>query len=596
MRLNAMNLSLLLALVLLPGRAVSQTPAPTAVDYSLAVKDLGKFIQDRMGKDHVKGLSLALVDGDRTVWLTGFGMADEARRIPADGNTLYPLGGISRILTAAEILKLSGEGMLDLDKPLTDYLPDFSIHSRFQAAKDITVRSLLADHSGLPGFFLKGLWVRHPESLAAFVGELKKDYLAAPPQTLYKYSYVDYALLGRMVEVLRKEPFARAVKDDLLDPLGMEASGFGDMPSSPEAAKGYRDGKEMAPFRLRDVPAAGFFSSAADMAKYLRFLLGAGEGTGAPLKRRQIAEMFRTQYPGLPLDFGRKVGMGWMLSGISIPGTPETAWHSGEYPPFSSKIALLPGSRLGVAAFSNSAEGGGLVDDLAVRALKLMVEAKTGTKENLEKPKVRMPPTVKVGAGELDGYAGTYSALGQLSRFTREGDHLSADYEGHRLDLLPVSPETFIPHLVFLLFFPVDLPQFPITFERAGGEQVALLGGLPFPVPFQKIRPVEIPSAWKAREGDYELVNPDGQVDFDRISLGERDGFLSVDLKVSLQAFDIHHQEFKVALLPLSDSDAVVPGLFYGDGGTLHTVEEKGKTRVFYSGYWFQRMQTPSGN
>jgi hypothetical protein len=48
-----------------------------------------------------------------------------------------------------------------------------------------------------------------------------------------------------------------------------------------------------------------------------------------------------------------------------------------------------------------------------------------------------------------------------------------------------------------------------------------------------------------------------------------------------------------VAILPLSDEDAVVPGLFYGDGGTLHAEEDEVDTRIYYSGYWFKKKQAP---
>jgi hypothetical protein len=207
--------------------------------------------------------------------------------------------------------------------------------------------------------------------------------------------------------------------------------------------------------------------------------------------------------------------------------------------------------------------------------------------EDLKKKEIKMPPTVEVPPDQLDEDTGTYSALGQLMKITHKETHLAADWDGHDLDLLPVAQDTFVPHITFIIF-PIDLPQYPLTFSTVEDKGMAVLGGLTFPVPLEKIEPVKIPQAWRDREGDYEQENPDGQFQFNHISLGEKEGFLLIDMKVSFKAFDIKEHEFKVALLPLSDKDAVIPGLFYGDGGTLHVAGDD-PTRVYYSGYWYKK-------
>jgi CubicO group peptidase (beta-lactamase class C family) len=587
------TISILVSLLIGVSTVFSQTPtpvpAPGETDYSMAIQNLYDFIPDKMMDEHVKGLSLALVDGDRIVWVKGFGYADADKRIHATGDTLYHLGAVSKIFTAAEVLKLVGEGKIGLDKPLRKYLPEFSIHSRFKRVKALTVRSLLASHSGLPGFFLKGLWVDHPEGLEDFVSDLKSDYLVAPPQSLYKYSYVDYDLLGRLVEVKRKEAFADAVKEDLFDPLGMDSSSLDNSSDiNPQLAQGYRKGDQVDLIHLRDTPAAGMVSSANDLAKFLQVVLGGEDlGNQMPIQNKILHSMFKPQYPDIPLDLGHQVGMGWQLTGLNIEGSQGTAWHDGIYPPYDAQLTVLYRQGLGVIFLSNSEEGDKLREEVTVRALKLMLQAKYGIPEDLKKKKIEMPKTVEVPLEQLDQDAGYYSALGQLMKVTRQDGHLAAEWDGHQLDLLPISQDTFVPHITFIIF-PIDLPQFPITFSRVEEQVTGVLGGLAFPVPLQKIQPVEIPQAWKDREGDYELENPDGQFQFSRISLGEKEGFLTVTLKVSFKPFDVKDQEFKVALLPLSDEDAVIPGLFYGDGGTLH-VGEDGPTRVYYSGYWFTK-------
>ncbi len=589
-------------LLMAPGPSYPQT-AESGVDYEPVKKDLASYIHREMDKNHVKGLSLALVDGNQWVWSQGFGYANEKKKVLADGDTAYPLGGISQIFTAAEILNLCKKGRIRLDSPIRKYLPDFSIHNRFKNTKPITVRSLLGNHSGLPGFFINGLWQRNPASLSQLLKDLKQDYLYSPPQTLYRYSYTDYALLGRMVEIQTKKDYTKALDDDLLRPLGMDSTYcVNDPEKEGDLAQGYRGDKAVPAFHVRDVPAAGMVSTANDLARFAQALLNPDPAKGF-INKKLTQSMFEPQYAGNPLDFGFQVGMGWNLSFWDIPGSGGTAWKDGAYPPYYSQIVLLPRQKLGVILLSNSEDSQKMAKDLATRVIKEMLKAKYGLKEETEKKKVPMPKRITMAKEMLGRYAGTYSAFGQITKITQKGDKLSAEMAHLTMDLIPVAQDTFVPHLNFLLFFSMDFPQYPVVFSTIGDTDVAVIGGLPFPVPLEKFQSVPIPDSWKNREGDYTLeAGQDreaggihGPVQFKKTALLERDGFLSVDMRVSFETFDIRDVEYKVAILPLSDEDAVVPGLFYGDGGTLHAEEQDGQTRVFYSGYWFDKKPRVAG-
>lgn len=131
---------------------------PAKDDYEAVKKYLTEFIQKKMDKKQVPGVSIALVDDQTVVWAQGFGFADKANKIPATAETIYRIGSISKPVTASGIMKLVEDKQLDLDKPITDYIPDFSIHSRFENSKPITTRSLLAHHSGLPSDYLNAMW------------------------------------------------------------------------------------------------------------------------------------------------------------------------------------------------------------------------------------------------------------------------------------------------------------------------------------------------------------------------------------------------------------------------------------------------------
>jgi CubicO group peptidase (beta-lactamase class C family) len=578
-----------MALLLLPAPVPAEEPSQT--DYAPVKKDLVSFIRREMDRQHVKGLSLALVDGSRAVWGEGFGFADESRKIPATADTLYRLQSVSKIFTAVEIMRLAEQGLVRLDQPLTQYLPEFYIQSRFKQALPITLRSLLAHHSGIPASYLPGMWVENEESLAQLVEYLAEDYLVSPPQTLYKYSNLDYCLLGRVIERQTGRPFAEALKEDLLEPLGMDSSTFDLTPGVKERlAKAYCDGKETPPVFLRDVPTGGMVSSADDMARFLQFLF---TGAESPVKTATIEAMYQEQYGGLPLDFGHKVGLGWQLSGLDIPGSEITAWHDGVYPPYTCQVAVLPKEKLGVVVLSNTAEvRKGFGEELVTRALKLMLEAKAGVRADLSKPKAVMPKLVQVPEEKINRYVGYYSGFGKAARISKGGSHLRADLMDNQFDLIPTSENKFIPR-VTALFFDIHIPQYSVEFTQVEGKDVAILTGKKEPLVFEKINPMPIPHSWEECLGKYQMDDPDGDTEFKDMTLEEKDGLLTVNAKVTCRVFYVKDVDYKIAVEPISDEDLVVMGLFYPNGDTIHATRENGQIRLYYAGLRFTKTDNP---
>ncbi len=570
---------------ILAGEVESSQP-----DYSAAKENLAAFIRKEMSEDHVKGLSLALVDGDEVVWREGFGVSDEINKTPATADTLYRVDSVSKILTALEIMRLAGKGKIGLDDPLARLLPGFSIHNRFRRSKKITIRSLLAHHSGLPTAYHQGMWVEKSESLAGLVEDLKQDYLVSPPQSFYKYSDLDYSLLGRIIELLDHRRFAEAMGKNILKPLGMESSTFDLNPGVRERmAKGYREGKETPPLYLRDSPAGGMVSSADDMARLIRFIF-----TGKPslVGSGTLNSMFREQYSGLPLDFGHHMGLGWMLNGLGMNDSNSLAWHDGDYGPFFCRVALLTKEKLGVVVLSNTSEAREMGGEIALRALKLMREAKFGVPADLAKPKTVMPALVDIPEEKINQYIGFYSGVGKAAEISKGGTHLRADLMGHQFDLVPTTENKFIPRIM-ILFFPIHIPQYGVEFATVAGKDVAILSGLGDPVVFEKIRPVPIPRGWEECLGRYRLDNPDGETEFKDMSLEDRGGLLTVKAKITSKIFSVTNTDYLITLESISDRDAIISGLFYPDGDTVHSSREGGKIRLYYAGLRFTRIEDP---
>ena len=108
-------------------------------DYSSLKKYMTRFIDEKMKKNQIIGLSLALVDDQKIVWAEGFGFADKENKIQATNETVYKTGSISKLLTAVAALKLVSRGRIDLNKPVKVYIPNFHIKSRFKNYEPITI-------------------------------------------------------------------------------------------------------------------------------------------------------------------------------------------------------------------------------------------------------------------------------------------------------------------------------------------------------------------------------------------------------------------------------------------------------------------------
>ena len=122
---------------------------PAPVDYRQAVTELHKVIDEEMQRGILTGVSIALVDGQQTVMEEGFGWADRDRRVPAAADTIYRVGSISKLFTAVAVMQLVEAGKLDLDSPVTKWLPEFRIVNPFDAASPITLRQLMCHRSGM---------------------------------------------------------------------------------------------------------------------------------------------------------------------------------------------------------------------------------------------------------------------------------------------------------------------------------------------------------------------------------------------------------------------------------------------------------------
>jgi len=596
--LHAVSALLLIAVLvaLMSGCAAPpEKPAQgTRGDYGYAKSYLSWLIPREMSRAEVAGLSIALVDDQRVQWSQGFGYADAERRIPANEQTIYGIGSVTKLFTATAVMQLAVQGRIDLDAPLTRYVPEFSVRARFTDVTPITPRHLLTHHSGLPGDYLKGMWTLHPAPFEQLVPQLKQVYASYPPNLVYSYSNLGYSLLGRVIENVSGQDYASYMHDAVLAPLGMTGSTFVvDPEREPHLAVGYRQGKPGAErYFLRDVPAGALFSSAADMGRFIRVLLADGQtDTQTLVSPATLRAMWRAQNSDVPLDMDHRVGLGWMLGQTELDYAGPVVHHNGGTLGAASELMLLPQHKLGVIVLANSAAGSAALNRIAVQALKLALEAKTGIQEPTSpKPVERVPVTAS--PDELSKLAGNYASnFGVVFPVVNKGTYLQTGFQGKTFALLPQADATLGVQYRLFGWLPIDIPalrQVALSAQRIAGRDVIavhfegkrFLAGV-------HIAPHPVPQAWLWRVGRYTIANrgEDGTL-IENLELAYENGVLV--LKYTLP--EAPGFTPSVALMPIDDHEAISQGLGRFMGETFRVLTVQGEERLLYSGYELRRV------
>jgi CubicO group peptidase (beta-lactamase class C family) len=321
--------------------AAADRPAPASP------RNLAAVLQPFVDRHELAGAVVLVANKERVLDREAVGFADLGAQMRMTPDALFWIASQSKPITAAALLMLVDEGKVNLDDPVEKYLPAFheewvtveKARERLVLARPqrpVTVRDLLRHTSGLP--FRSALEVPTLDLLPLRVaaGSYAMTPLQSEPGSKYSYSNAGFNTAGRLIEVKGGMPYEQFLQQRLFGPLGMKDTTF--WPSKEQLrrlAKSYRPGKtglEETPItQLRyplsnrsrqPMPAGGLFSTADDVSRFCRMVLGGGTFQG---KRYQseaaIKEMTRRQTGA---GITESYGLGWSVG-------DGTFGHGGAY-------------------------------------------------------------------------------------------------------------------------------------------------------------------------------------------------------------------------------------------------------------------------
>jgi len=333
--------------------------APTSVagqftPFEAAIARFDAEIATGVAEDAAGAVSVAVFEGDRVVWSKGWGWADIEQRIAADARTIGRTGSISKTFTATLALQLHERGVIDLDDPVVDYLPE--IRGLADPPVDpgaITFRQLASHTAGL---------VREPGLEGAATGPIQlweervlqsipTTGFETQPGTEYSYSNIGFGILGLALSRAAGVPFIELVETLIFEPLAMDDSFFvlSDPRQIARMSVGYsrsRSGEVSAERATREhfgrgykVPNGGIYSTVGDLARFAAALMGVSEVRilGDP----GLLDMRTPQPPAA------RYGLGLSIS--DRDGGLRVIGHGGSVAGYNAYLAFDPLSRLGVA-------------------------------------------------------------------------------------------------------------------------------------------------------------------------------------------------------------------------------------------------------
>ena len=435
---------------------------------TLDKQNLENYVLNAMEKWNVPGLSIAIVKDGKTVLAKGYGTREIAKKLPVDEHTLFSISAATASFTASALALLVSEGKLNWNDRLIDLLPNFKTGNDL-VTNHTTVIDALANRTCLPAEMLS--FFPHPEqSRADILGGMKHISSANDFRSRWGLNFHMNMAAGEIIPALTGTSWDDFVRERLFAPLGMNDSVTG-----PHL---FADNTNVITPHDRDVltvtpiphpqtanigPAVSIYSSAADMALWLKFQLNAGKvGDKIIIPEAEINAM-RTSYvaanfpfPGISNNFINQ-GLGLFISDSSMGHKLYS--NGGDIDGMEAYHAFVPELDLGIAIMINSIiavpQGliGWIIDrytdaphkDWVNDTLTASAERAEVSSANLEVTQRSITDHSKKPSQNLSCYAGRYrhALLGELTVQITGGAlsfTLGTSYKG---DLLHANHDTF---------------------------------------------------------------------------------------------------------------------------------------------------------
>jgi CubicO group peptidase (beta-lactamase class C family) len=409
MRPSAHLLICLTTLTLFCSNARAEDDA--ALDGALALFD--RWVEAHQSYNAIPALSVGVVRDQDLIWQKSWGLANPARKISANAETLYSICSLSKMFAGIALMQQRDAGALNLDDPVSAHLPEFKPRQTGQHAGPLTVRGLLTHSSGLSRETLGAYWsppdFDFPDRETLLAALSKQRTLDAPDRHFH-YSNLGIALAGEIVARKSGETYRDYLEANVLQPLEMTETRleFPRRARSSVMAVGHgarrRDGTRpvMPAFDTEGIEAAaGLTSNLIDLARFAVWNFRTLDGVDNKiLDTATLRDMQRVHW--VDPDWRTTWGLAFE---VRKSGEDTLVGHEGACPGFASSLALFPEHKVAVIVLASAS---GINPNVIVEnAQKLVLPALAQTASEAARHRNRPADAER---RRLEPYVGRYDA------------------------------------------------------------------------------------------------------------------------------------------------------------------------------------------
>ena len=393
------------------------------------VSKIDEFISKAYEYKILNGV-IQVAEKDEIIFSKAIGLANIEWNIPHKMDSKFKLASVSKQFTCMLILQLVDEGKINLDRKITDYLPDYP---KRQGSK-ISIRHLMSHTSGIPNYsnfdnWYTELWVKE-YSDNEFLELFRNLDLEFEPGTRFNYSNSGYRILATIIEELYNKPFEVVMHEKIFKPLNMTNSGCIDINTivpqmtSPYEYWNFTFTRSDYYSPTTTLGAGSVYSTMNDMWKWHKALIG------STLISKQLTNEMMSKQINVRNDYG--YGLGLFVGNVYIKGKKhEYIGHTGAYAGFHSLYAWFPQSERFILVMNNTGHTQlGFIrneimnildgDDYQILPELSVLMSDSGSKARIEK----LISEYKINPGEFKCSNEQLSRLGQkliLEHKTEEG-------------------------------------------------------------------------------------------------------------------------------------------------------------------------------
>ena len=398
------------------------------------------FVEEIMEKEQIPGVAVALSQNGKTIYQKGFGKRDLETNEPVTPETIFGIASVTKSFTALAIMKLAEEGKLQIDDPVSNYLPDFSLIG-YLNINDIKIHHLLSHTTGLAP-------IKRVEELNGFEEHLrylneKERTILGKPGEFICYNNDMFLLLGAIIEQVTGEDYQEYIRKLLLEPLKMNRSTYSlrELHSFENVTTPYVLDNGVPticewPTLGNYAVGGGIRSTVVDLLKYGNVFVGAADKE--IIDPQYIARMAEpVHYTNGNSFYGYGLTVTPNYSGVTI------VEHGGGQPGVSSNFGFIPERGIAAVVLTNLSDAS--ANSIWLAAINTVLDLPIDQQRSTE-PQFEMKPE------QLQRMVGTYrSDEGLEVKITFEGESSTATIS-NKTYLLRASDERT------LVMMPIEKP------------------------------------------------------------------------------------------------------------------------------------------